>query len=478
MTWCRTIFTVSAINRCLVALVAVIFLFNQCDPAFSLDQVQEEVTIEKIDNLTRKILLKEIELERFTLHYTLEVAKQGRWKGWRYAALQEANNSLNLTGGIMSVWNRGRVLHHPDRLNVKFQETSNHLPMIGGIIGASAAAAEFGINSYHDLIARKHGFSPAASLKHVRSLKEEIQSLLADRQRLVNLAAADINLDKYENVFNVEAKVLNDILEQTLQEFSRYHVGARRLLAFQQSQYLFDVAKYTTNAIGAHFAFLSLNRHERIWNGRAGVFFAVSGQLTMMAPLLSRYVGWQVGQLTKRRVGKQLPEAEEAKIAKFKTELADLDKLLKERHAADSAVAAVTERQAIFEVHEKAFSNSISAEEKKIAIARLTATENVAAGAFVGGSKTAQSVFFLVPGYDHRYNSKTARAGRVTNDMLFTAAVIGLPATSFAILDTLRIQVQGEISRYKAKKRGALPSQIVAARLKELDNMEQALQVN
>lgn len=453
-------------------------VFLQFGPACAQQAVDEVVTIDRIDALTRAILLKQIELERFTLHYTLEVAKQGRWKGWRYAAQQEANNSLNLTGGIMSTWNRGRVLHHPDRLNVKYQETSNHLPMIGGIIGASAAAAEFGINSYHDIMARKHGFSPAASIKRVKALKEDIQYALLKRQKLVDQAASDAELSNYVEVFNVETKVLNDMLEQSLQEFSRYHVGARKLLAFQQSQYLFDVAKYTTNAIGAHFAFLSLYRHERVWNGRAGVLFAVSGQLTMMAPILSRFVGREVAVLTKHRLRKALPEAEEAKIAGFRNDLRALDTLVKEKHAADAKVASITERQAIFDMHEKDFSNEISAEEKKIAIARLTATENVAAGAFVGGDKTAQSVFFLIPGYDHRYNSTTKRAGRVTNDMLFTAAVVGLPAASFAILDTLRIQVQGEIQRYKARKRNSLPAQIVAARLKALDDMEKGLKVN
>jgi hypothetical protein len=459
-----------------LAFVVACLLFCQFGPAYSAQtSVDEVVTIDKVDALTKEILLKEIELERFALHYTLEVVKQGRWKGWRYAALQEANNSLNLTGGIMSTWNRARVLHHPEKLNVKYQETSNHLPMIGGIIGASAAASEFGINAYHDLIARKHGFSPAQSIKHVKELRDDIRSLMAKRQKLVDQAASDANLGRYVEVFNVEAKVLSDMLEQSLQEFSRYHVGARRLLAFQQSQYLFDVAKYTTNAIGAHFAFLSLYRHERVWNGRAGVLFAISGQLTMMAPVVSRLIGREVSRLTKRRIREAMPDVEETNIAMFRNDLQALDKLVKGKHAADVAVASLTEREGIFDEHEKAFSRVISDEEKKIAIAKLTATENVAAGAFVGGSKTACSVFFLIPGYDHRYNSKTARAGRVTNDMLFTAAVVGLPATSFAILDTLRIQVKGEIQRHRARKAGLLPSQIVANRLKSLDDMERGL---
>ncbi len=51
----------------------------------------------QVDDLTRQILLKLIEFERFNLHYTLEVAKQGRWKGWRYAFFQEINSATRLS---------------------------------------------------------------------------------------------------------------------------------------------------------------------------------------------------------------------------------------------------------------------------------------------------------------------------------------------------------------------------------------------
>ncbi len=457
-------------------LACIAFFFGQ-SPALSQELI-DDVTIEKIDNLTKQILLKEIALERFTLHYTLEAAKQGRWKGWRYAGLQEMNTGLGLAGGILSTANRAHVLHHPEKLHVHVQEAANFIPAIGSIIGAGAAAGEFGINSYHDITARKHGFSPGASLKRVKALKDEILSLIGERQRLVDQGATDANLDRYVQTFNVEGKVLRDMLDQSLQEFSRYHVGARRLLAFQQCQYLFDVAKYTTNAIGFDFAYDSLHKHQRIYNGRAGVLFAVSGQLTMMAPILSRLFGWEVALLTRRRVNKMLPEVLDANIATFQSDLNALDKIVKDKTSADEAVAAVTERQGIFDLHEKSFSNAIRAEEKKLAAAKLTATENVTAGLFVGASKTAQSVFFLIPGYDNRYNSKTARAGRVTNDMLFTAAVVGLPAGGFSMIDTLRIQVQGEIRRHKAVKAGVLPAQIAAKRLKELDDIERNLKIN
>ncbi|MBZ0186865.1 MAG: hypothetical protein K8F91_11520, partial [Candidatus Obscuribacterales bacterium] len=105
--------------------------------------------------------------------------------------------------------------------------------------------------------------------------------------------------------------------------------------------------------------------------------------------------------------------------------------------------------------------------------AKLIATQNIAAGAFVGGTKVASGVLFLIPGYNSRYNvSGTAKADRGTNDFLFASSLISLPATSFAILDTLRINIQGERNRQKLKKQGELPDQLAKVRLEELDRIE------
>lgn len=429
----------------------------------------------KIDELAKEILLKEIELQRFNLHYTLEVAKQGRWKGWRFAALQEVNSGMNLTGCIISAVNRGANIHHSSQVQIYPQEAANYIPMIGSIIGAGAAATEFSINGFHDFMARRHGFSPAAAIKKVGQLKSEILQLMVVRDALIEIEKSDPSLSNHVIVDSAEGIVLTDTLDQSLQEFARYHVGARKLLAFQQAQYLFDVAKYTTNAIGSHFAYLSLNRRKRIWNGRAGVMYVVSGELTMLGPVLSRVFAKGVGEITKHRTNPILRDSQDADIATLHKDLVILDRLSKEGNLEDRELAAVVDRQAIFDTHEKAFVDEIRMQEKKAAEAKLTATQNIAAGAFVGAAKTATGVLFILPGFNRAYNGKTQRATRTTNDLLFSAAVIGLTANTFSMVDTLRIQVKGELNRRKAAKSGQLPAQLAATRLKELDDIEKRL---
>ncbi|MDQ5938273.1 MAG: hypothetical protein QG574_5636, partial [Cyanobacteriota bacterium erpe_2018_sw_21hr_WHONDRS-SW48-000092_B_bin.40] len=83
--------------------------------------ITPDESVSKIDDLTKQILLKEIELQKFNLHYSQEVAKQGRWIGWRYAGLLEINMGTGLAGAIISVVNRGAHLHRAQGVHRHFQ---------------------------------------------------------------------------------------------------------------------------------------------------------------------------------------------------------------------------------------------------------------------------------------------------------------------------------------------------------------------
>jgi hypothetical protein len=432
----------------------------------------------RIEELTRQILLKQIALEKFNIRYSQNVAKQGRWKGWRYAAFQEANSGLGLAGGIVGTWQRGSHLEHPGRVNTHTQESANYIPMIGSIIGASAAMMEFGLNNWHDLEARSKGFSPGKAKKYVTGVKNDIDTMLAERQALVQIEAAAPMLTTNADVDQLEGKILADMRNQSLLEFERFHVGARKLFAFQQMQYMFDTAKYTLNAVGAELAYLSLCKHRRIWNGRAGIMFNISGALYIAGPVVSRVFAKGVGEAHKLYISSAVRDARGSSMETLVQDRTALENYLAQHRGAAADVSPAFDRSVIYSSREKRFQTEYAAGEKARDRSRLTATQNIGAGAFVGGATLAKGILFTVPGFKKTYRASTKYAGRVTNNDLFAASVVGLPATSFSILDTLRIQVQGEISRQNAMKAGVHPSQLARQRLVELDDMEAKLQVH
>ncbi|MBX9688043.1 MAG: hypothetical protein K2X27_15155, partial [Candidatus Obscuribacterales bacterium] len=305
----------------------------ESSPAFAAGRIvsDPEASPSAIEDLTKQIMLKEIALEKFNLRYKMNVAKQGRWKGWRYSAASEANSILGLTGGIISTYNRGIHVHRSSQVKTYVQEDANIIPMIGSIIGASAAAMEFCINEYHEYKAWKKGFSATAAKKHVNGLKADINRLMAERDALVRLEKSAPLLAPQAEVHELEGRVLRDLRDQGLLEFQRFHLGAKRLLAFQQMQYFFDFGTNVSNAIGCDFAYLSLHRHRRVWNYRAGVFFAISGGLQMGGPIFSRLWAKSVSEYHKRGLKETMKDAEAREVAMLQKDEADLENLCKQQ---------------------------------------------------------------------------------------------------------------------------------------------------
>lgn len=428
-----------------------------------------------VDNLTKQILLKEIALEKFNLRYRLNAAKQGRWKGWRYAAASEANAGLGLAGGIVSVYNRGVHVHRANQVKRQMQKKANIIPMIGNIIGSAAAANEFMVNEYHEYEAWRRGFSPGQARKFVASTKSDIDRLTQQRDALIRLEESAPLLAPEAELHRLEGKVLADLLDQSLLEFQRFHLNARNLMAFQQMQYMFDLAKNATGAIGYDFAWLSLHRRRRIWNYRAGVLFTVSGALTMGGPIVSRGFAKLVTEYHKRSLKDTIEDREAKDVARLEADQKALNDYVRTARLNSQCATNSLSRLEVYGDHSKYFQDQYVAAEKQVAKSKLVATQNIGAGLYVGGSKVASGILFIIPGYLQLYNTNTETATRITNSDLLTAGIIGLPASTFQILDTLRIQVRGELDRQKLSKQGKLPGQQIASRLKQLDDMEAAI---
>ena len=440
--------------------------------------VEPTATLPQIDSLTRQILLKEIELERFNLHYKMEAAKQGRWKGIRYSTFAEINSSMGLTGGIISVAERGSHLRNFNHVHTSVQENANLIPEIGAWIGAGAALLEFGINEFHEFNASQKGFSPRKARDHVNGLKGEINKLLAEREALTKIEASAPSLAPHAEIDAAEGKILADIRDQGLLEYSRYHIAARKLMAFQQCQYFFDFTKNVTNALGYQCGFLALHKHDRKWNLKAGVLFVVSGGLYMGGPIVSRVFAKGYGEYHKHFIKGTVQEAEAREVAILEQDEKTLENICKDGRCALDSVRAPIERAQIYGAQSKVFQDELAASSKERNKSKNIATQNVGAGLYVGASKVASGIMFVIPGFYHKYNTKTDISNKITNADLFVSAVIGLPASAFAMADTLRIQVQGELNRQKQIKAGTHPSQLVAARLAQLDDMEKRLGVN
>jgi len=424
--------------------------------------------INKVENNTRQILLKLIELEKFNLNYHANVAKQGRWKGWRYFITQESNNLISMGGATTGVVERASKFNSHRRLHRNTLETGNALGMAGQLTGAGGSSVEFLINGYHELEARKKGYGPKQATQKVLAIRTEIDSLLAERQKLLGELQNVCTDSKYVALAKAEEPVLVDIRDISLDEFKQFHLHLRRVLAFQQTLYLFDIARNFVGAYGNRQGWRANKTGNRTANTSAGILFETSGVLTILNPFISRGVGILAEKYEAKRIRPVMEGVNPADVEKLAIDLERVRLIAKSPELERADLPLI--RSAMYSQHEVGVRKQIHIEEAQQRAGVLTAAENVFSGTLIGSTKIASGVLFHIAGLKY-YNDN-----RETNLFLGTAGIVSLVGLGYGTLETARIQIKRERDYQRAKKKHGLPGQIMKDRLAQLEDMEKSLQ--
>jgi hypothetical protein len=472
-----------SIGKFILLLSTLLSLVSAAIPAFSQTSQSIEATgliaesqydkREQIDQLTRQIVLKIIDLERFNIHYRMEVGKTGRWAGWRYAGLQEIQSCLNFAGSVTAVGERTSHFHDAEKLSVPKLETSNLLAAVGSLFGSSAAILEFGITEFHDIQSRGKGYSPKAARTYVLTIKNDLEKLILRRRVLIKDELDSPSMALHGQEHAAEERVLIDLFSLALLEFEKLHLGGRRFVAFQKSLYLFDMAKYACNGAGNLCAFMAQHRADRKWNLPAGILLDTGGALVIATPYVSRGIGIIAQEIQKHYTGQIVKETKVLQPGDLEADQAALEKIAMQTAPHGNDIKNPLKRISSYSANKRIFASEFNNIVRKEREGKLTATQTIIAGTLLGGCDLSAGILYTSVG--RISTGKTARDARITNYNLGTAAIIGVPANAISTLDTLRIQVQAELSYRKAARENKLPSQLYSSNLKKLDQIEAEL---
>jgi hypothetical protein len=488
--------------------------------------------VSNVDSLSRDILRSEIKLEKYNLNYRLNAAKQGRWKGWRYFFFQEANLGLTEAGLIKAIEYRGRHLHNGPLSSqtygaavAKFTGArhTNRPPIIvngtivPGVIaffmGGSGDAIELGINMWHSWQASRCGFSQSQSRKYVAGLVAEIDKKLAEREAAIRQEpASDAELAQLQDM---EGKVLADFRDVSIAEFERFHIGASRVLARENSFYLLDIGK---SALGIYNQLMACSFVMRKHNRSIGTFSITStiiSSMIMIDPILSRVIGTAAARMDRNALeAAGLPKLVESP-AKLKSDYSALSGFAAAHRTSDKPeLAAAISRLDTYDANHNYYTNEIQKNASALRRGQKAAIQNMGMGLVVGGTRLVQgvigdyitqyhqhvrgpatwldlqthkSVTSLLPPNRHSVllangspkqnpNGTAGGAGvwvgRETNEWLYASAVIYCAGISTAIIDSWRIRLTGELAYQRQKNNHTLPGQVIRARLAQLDQME------
>jgi len=436
--------------------------------------------VSNIEEYNRRIILKEIELEHFSINFRKNNNVQGRWRGWRYFLSQEASAACTASGLTVQLRDRLRVLKHPDIPsftkdgqptfvssvnNRGALETGQILQMVGQSIGAVGSGIELGINIHHQRQAIKKGFGSKASIKHVLALRSEIESLFEERRQAI--AAANLSVEELA-IASAEEHVLHDLTDLSLQEYANYHLQARRFRAFQDSQYIFDILKSSTGAVGSLLNLLATHNRDPRGPGGAGVVTTTSGALYMLGPLLSRGISKVVASSHDRALWPVTAGISKPTVDDLEKHKMLLGKLEDARLSGDPKNGSAKSLALLTAYDEEAGQRrkQFALATREIRSGTRSATQNIGSGLIVGGSKIAFGVTNIIAGWE--FSKFPHRA----NAVLIPGIIAYGSGSYFAVGDNIRLRLLDEISRKRLAERGELPSRILAEKLKVLDQME------
>ncbi|MCC7532280.1 MAG: hypothetical protein IT342_27500 [Candidatus Melainabacteria bacterium] len=432
--------------------------------------------------LNCRILLKEIEFAKFNIRFKQQGNVQGRWRGLRYFAWQETNALMTLSGLIGQIVARerslanttrkfdagtGQVTARPRPLNRRAIQLAACSQMIGQQIGSIGALNELAINFYHSRQAKKHGYDQATALKKAASMRQQLKSLLAERQQLVESV---ILSPTQKEVLILEGEVLKDICDLTFDEYRRFHISNAKFRTFQNALYLGDFAKASVGWPGNLLGILAqANRNPHLGYPN-GILVATSGAIVAANPFVARGLGKLVEIRTRKKLNQEFGDTERQDLDDLEEDTKKLKAaLIRRRQFGSSPLLACEDRISLYETENISRQKQVDLASREIRAGQRTATQNILSAQIVGNTKMANGITGMVAGF--RY----PRVQRANFPLVVDGQITYLAGAGFGAADNIRIQIQAEINRRKLKRQRLLPSQIYGDRMKALEDLEKRI---
>lgn len=254
-----------------------------------------------LDSINRQIVKKEIELLKLNAEFRTHYTKPAKWKNRRLKVYDAIGGGIANAGDItlMSQFYRywkdpGAGLAHKGRL-----EAGPIVVAVAYLTLGSLYAGEGVFDLVNDYRAKRQGFDARSIFKKALAYKNELNSLFESRANAVQSLGGQGELV-------AEGKVLTDIRDLLLIEFSRIYVDSRQQRAARDLTTLGTIGVCATGAAGAFQVVRGVQNVNLKQVGGGGISFLVSGSTLTAAPILIHGGAAAAGKLSADKLKKEL----------------------------------------------------------------------------------------------------------------------------------------------------------------------------
>lgn len=437
----------------------------------------------RVQNLTNEILDEEIQLLILNTKFRVATTDKGRLKPWRTFLYNLAGAGFS-TGGITTIAaERWRTLKDPAKADPKVLRAGPIMLLTSHSIIALGILLEAGLDKIGDYKQHKRGLDAKLTKKGALVLRRSIDEKMSRRDALC--ASLTSIADRDRSILSAEGKVLLDLRNLALGEYSKFHIRAKRRLAARDASYVNGFASATTGGyLGSLFGLLAVTEKKPQLVGPGGIGFTISGFNIVTGPLVGRAAANVAGRLTARKLKRDLGEIAPAQLDENVSSLKSL-----------SPDGNVAQRLSIYESASnllKQQGEMDRAEKKK---ANREFIERCLFNAAIGGTKIGWGIQSMNAGFGFHRPPAVAASGEKTEaqkaveaalprfktpSQLFgqriaEGATTYMVGTNLWILDTLQARTRGELDVYTMGQQAALPHQKLEGRMSKLKEMESKL---
>lgn len=413
----------------------------------------------RIMELDRMILVELIQLARFNMRFFENANHHQRWRSWTYPLGREAGTAASFANSLIDISVRGDNFSTPDQISRSALRRGLCSAIAGNAVSGGASSLELLQNTIVMQRARKNGYSPDASLDHVKSSVQRTELLLIERDQLISSETSE----KRRRVRQYESILLRRIRDQLVFEFRRWSINSRELAWRENSFFAIDAAQNFTNMISSIISLQSYRYPNR--SGAAAVVSLAASSAATINPLLRNLIGVGVRKYQRNKLAKELPvtrpEMPEGLSLK---ELSELQNNLED----EREVKRLTQVLFLSENSEK-LDSAIDRESKSIERGRQIAQQQSISGPLIGLTSVTRSILSLTAFYDYRDDKIVA------NRLSFSGRLSQASGQAYALVNTPYTFVKGELRKKQVRRSGQSLAQILEKRKQFLDKLEAQL---
>ncbi len=449
------LFTAMRRGTLLSTLICLSLFLIQCVPAA---YGSEPPAIDaEYRELTKQVLLELIDLERFSLKYRRDSAKQPFGKRLRYFLAQETGAATGLAYECIAIDQLKDGRKNPLRIDPDALEKGLRTVLVGAVIAGAGSGLELSSNALLAARNYKKGIDSRSANKYMLSGLTKLDGMLTEREGFVNQHSDHPHFKQAM----LEGKILRWLRQAVVHEYIQFHKDVRGFRATENVFYAMNIATNVVSAVSAHHGIKGLEDADH--NGPANILFTVAGALTIASPIVSTTVGRITENVAFSKLRKQLnadPKFDYEGFKKTQSEFAESLNSIDE----NEATAAVYRAGQYLEGSTRSRQQMIS-EFKVMHYLDQVAVENAVIGPAIGGTLLGQGIAGTVGFYKYHGTLKEL-------DLSYKGSVAGAVGTGSAVGFTALGLAGDWYYERKLSKKGLLPKQLIEKRLIHLDDVE------